>query len=125
MLAASRLQSCHALRPLLHSRQIGSAHSEGRLVLQSMVAGKGAKRTPKAASYVAEPSREVIKKADRIFQDLRDVYETVTCPLNYASPFQLLVAVVLSAQVGAGAGVHQLVCDAPRKLYSASLKGSC
>ena len=38
-------------------------------------------------------------KVERLYTQLNELYEDPPCPLNYDSPFQLLVAVVLSAQV--------------------------
>ena len=38
-------------------------------------------------------------KASRIASILDSLYDDPPCPLNYSTPFQLLVAVILSAQV--------------------------
>lgn len=38
-------------------------------------------------------------KVERLYTQLNELYEDPPCPLNYDSPFQLLVAVILSAQV--------------------------
>ena len=38
-------------------------------------------------------------KAEQLFDQLNELYIDPPCPLNYESPFQLLVAVILSAQV--------------------------
>lgn len=38
-------------------------------------------------------------KSEQLYKQLNQLYTNPPCPLNYATPFQLLVAVILSAQV--------------------------
>ena len=44
-------------------------------------------------------------KAERLYDQLNQLYKDPPCPLIYQSPFQLLVAVILSAQVPGKTGI--------------------
>lgn len=44
------------------------------------------------------PANSEIKQAEKVFSLLKKHYPDVKCALNYSSPFQLLIATILSAQ---------------------------
>ena len=49
--------------------------------------------------WSAEEIAPLQTKVEQLYTQLNELYEDPPCPLNYDSPFQLLVAVILSAQV--------------------------
>ena len=54
--------------------------------------------TPKSASPSTLPDAERRRLADRVFATLTERYPNPSCALDHRSPFQLLVATILSAQ---------------------------
>lgn len=57
-------------------------------------------------------------KVEKLFTQLNELYEDPPCPLNYNSPFQLLVAVILSAQVHHAVLMFTYGCHNTRQLVS-------
>lgn len=57
-----------------------------------------AKRTPKKQPPAVVPDAALLDKAARILAQLQELYPNPPVPLEHDSPFQLLVAVMLSAQ---------------------------
>lgn len=49
--------------------------------------------------WTAEELVPLKAKVEQLYSQLNELYKDPPCPLNYDSPFQLLVAVILSAQV--------------------------
>jgi hypothetical protein len=56
------------------------------------------KATPKKAATAVTPTPELLQKAQRIAEQLNELYPSPPIPLDHSSTFQLLVAVILSAQ---------------------------
>lgn len=56
------------------------------------------KATPKKAATAVAVTTELQQKAQRIAQQLGELYPSPPIPLDHSSTFQLLVAVILSAQ---------------------------
>ena len=54
--------------------------------------------TPKAAISRRENAAQRAERASRIAKRLEEVYPDATCELDFANPWQLLVATILSAQ---------------------------
>lgn len=50
--------------------------------------------------WTAEDLIPLQAKVEQLYAQLNKLYVNPPCPLDYATPFQLLVAVILSAQVG-------------------------
>ena len=61
-------------------------------------AAKKTAATPKSASPSTLPDAERRRLADRVFATLTERYPNPSCALDHRSPFQLLVATILSAQ---------------------------
>lgn len=57
-----------------------------------------AKRTPKKQPPAVVPDAAMLEKAAKIAAQLQQLYPSPPIPLEHSSPFQLLVAVMLSAQ---------------------------
>ena len=49
--------------------------------------------------WTAEELVPLKAKADQLYEQLNQLYIDPPCPLDYSTPFQLLVSVILSAQV--------------------------
>jgi endonuclease III len=56
------------------------------------------KATPKKPATAITPTAELLQKAQRIAEQLNELYPSPPIPLDHSSTFQLLVAVILSAQ---------------------------
>jgi endonuclease-3 len=56
------------------------------------------KATPKKPATAITPTAELLQKAQRIAEQLNHLYPSPPIPLDHSSTFQLLVAVILSAQ---------------------------
>jgi hypothetical protein len=56
------------------------------------------KATPKKPATAITPTAEQLQKAQRIAEQLNELYPAPPIPLDHSSTFQLLVAVILSAQ---------------------------
>jgi len=52
-----------------------------------------------AAPEDAGPNREVVQRASRVLADLKNAYPAPHCELVFSSPFELLIAAMLSAKV--------------------------
>lgn len=50
--------------------------------------------------WTAEELIPLKAKTEQLYNQLNQLYVDPPCPLDYSTPFQLLVAVILSAQVG-------------------------
>ena len=50
--------------------------------------------------WTAEELTPLKAKTEQLYNQLNQLYVDPPCPLDYGTPFQLLVAVILSAQVG-------------------------
>lgn len=60
---------------------------------------KQAKQAEKAkAAAEPKPDTALVRRARRIYRELGDVYPNAHCELDFENPFQLLTAVILSAQ---------------------------
>jgi endonuclease-3 len=53
---------------------------------------------PSEATPTGESRTALVRRARRIHRELADLYPDVHCELDFASPYQLLVATILSAQ---------------------------
>eukprot|EP00882_Tetradesmus_deserticola_P003581 GHRQ01003791.1.p1 GENE.GHRQ01003791.1~~GHRQ01003791.1.p1 ORF type:complete len:225 (+),score=47.53 GHRQ01003791.1:393-1067(+) len=56
------------------------------------------KATSRKPATAITPTPEVLQKAQRVAEQLNQLYPSPAIPLNHSSTFQLLVAVILSAQ---------------------------
>ena len=72
--------------------------------------------------WTAEDLTPLQAKVEQLYAQLNQLYVNPPCPLDYDTPFQLLVAVILSAQVGQttnSSWIHCLVQTAALSFWSA------
>ncbi|NUS55280.1 MAG: endonuclease III, partial [Streptomycetaceae bacterium] len=56
------------------------------------------KDTGKKVKVETEPRLALVRRARKIYRELGEVYPNAKCELDFENPFQLLTAVILSAQ---------------------------
>ena len=79
-------------------RKPGRPRKDGLLLVPGSPKPKKRPRLPEASLYVTTNLRQLQPKAAAIGQHLGKLYPSPPIPLDHASPFQLLCAVLLSAQ---------------------------
>lgn len=90
---SNRSNSSKCANPLLSQRLGPSA------AIMPSTSGKSPRRTtPKKQPAPVIPDPVLLEKAAKIAAQLQQLYPEPAIPLSHASPFQLLVAVMLSAQ---------------------------
>lgn len=88
-------------------------------------AGKSpAKRTPKKQPPAVVPDAPLLEKAAKIAAQLQLLYPSPPIPLTHSSPFQLLCAVMLSAQTTDKKVRKVVTCQVTHKLEHFSLTSS-
>lgn len=78
-----------------------AAQMEGTPAKRSNAAGKDTaakKSTPRKSAIANTPTPELRQKAQKIAEQLQQLYPSPPIPLDHSTSFQLLVAVILSAQ---------------------------
>ena len=101
------------------SRTAASAASESCPAAQKRperpIPTKKTKAKPRKALlntlWSAEELIPLRAKTEQLYDQLNQLYVDPPCPLDYSTPFQLLVAVILSAQVQAKSLCWQTCCD--------------
>ena len=66
--------------------------------MEPMTRGAAEAEQVKQAKAEPKPDTALVRRARKIYRELGDVYPNAHCELDFESPFQLLTAVILSAQ---------------------------
>lgn len=87
-----------AIKPSASNHPVSSAGAPGAVTPSKR------RKSSTAAHEATPPDAVLVAKAQRIRQQLAELYPSPSIPLGHTSHFQLLVAVMLSAQVSVGCG---------------------
>src|SRR5690242_11436416 len=69
-----------------------------RLTVEPMTPVVADQDTGKKVAVKTESHTALVRRARRIYRELGEVYPNAKCELDFEDPFQLLTAVILSAQ---------------------------